>query len=310
MLNIQKDIPLKDYTTLKIGGPAKFFIEVASEEDLKEAITHAVDTDNPYLIIGAGSDLLVSDSGFAGLVIKCNLQGIQIVENNLIVSSGMPLQDLVDFANKNGLSGLEKLAGIPGTVGGAIYGNAGAYGQAISDHLVNVKVYDGENEILISKNECGFEYRKSIFKDKKLLVILGAEFKLEPGNSQTLTNLSKETIELRSKKYPAGIKCPGSFFKNVVTGNLPVEILVNIPEDKIIYGKIPSGYLMEAVGANGARKGDVEVASYHGNLLLNVGDAKASDFFKLAKEYKQKVKEKFGIELEPEVQLVGFKEEL
>ena len=144
MLNIQKDIPLKNYTTLKIGGSAKFFVEVASEEELKDAITHAMDTDNPYLVIGEGSDLLVSDSGFAGLVIKCSLQGIQIMRNSLIASSGVLLQDLVAIANKNGLSGLEKLAGIPGTVGGAIYGNAGAYGQAISDHLVNVKIYDGE----------------------------------------------------------------------------------------------------------------------------------------------------------------------
>src|SRR3989344_6913344 len=135
MVKVQKNIPLSNYTTLGIGGPAKYFVEVQSVEELKEAVDFAKEKGLEILTISGGSNLLVNDPGFPGLVIKLDLTGIKLSGEKIIVSAGSTLQELVDFANENDLAGAERLAGIPGSIGGAIYGNAGAYGQTVSDKL-------------------------------------------------------------------------------------------------------------------------------------------------------------------------------
>lgn len=302
---------LANFTTLKIGGPAGAIIEVFREEDLSKVVQLCIENNQQFMVIAAGSDLLVSDDGYLGIIIVNKTRGIDLInESTLIVQSGTVLQDLVDFANQNSLVGFENMAGIPGSVGGAIYGNAGAYGETVSDHLVSVKYFDGKQIDQIDKNDCNFAYRESIFKENKNWTILSAQFELSKGNSQELIKKSKETIELRSKKYPPGIKCPGSFFKNIIAENLSAETLKKIPSDKIVFGKIPAGYLLEEVGAKGDKSGDIEIATYHGNLFMNTGNGTSKDFFNLAKKYKERVNEKFGIVLEPEVQLIGFEEEL
>lgn len=308
---IRENESLSPYTTLKIGGPALGLIEVYRTEDLNEVTKIAQENNIKFLVIALGSDLLVSDEGYDGLVIVNKTRGIDLISDVEVEAfSGAVLQDLVDFANNNSLGGFENMAGIPGSVGGAIYGNAGAYGQSISDNILSVKYFDGKSVQEFSKDECRFTYRESIFKDNKNWVILSSKFALKKGSSEDLVAKSKETIELRSKKYPPGIKCPGSFFKNIVASDLKDDVLVNIPEDKIVYGKIPAGYLLEEVGAKGDKLGGIEIASYHGNLFMNNGEGTASDFFELARKYKQKVKEKFNIELESEVQLIGFNQNL
>lgn len=309
MLNIQKNVPLKDYTTLRIGGTARYFVEVRTPHEIKEAIKFAKNKNINFFILAGGSDLLISDEGYDGLVIKNNHIGISVnIDGKVSCYGAMSLQGFIDTLNTQGLEGAEKLAGIPGTVGGAIYGNAGAYGTTISDHLIKVKVFDGKRELWMSKEECRFDYRHSIFKEKKNLVILEAEFLFKKGDPETLKKTSGETIKLRSKKYFPGIRCPGSFFKNLLLANLPQEIANIAPKD--YYGKLPSGWLLEQVGAKGSSKGKIKIADYHANLFINDGGGTAQDFFDLAREYKQKVKEKFGVDLEPEVQLVGFKETL
>lgn len=294
-----------DLTTLKIGGPIKEFIAAESESRLLETL--ATLKSKSYLVIGGGSNLLVSDEGFDGTVIKNEIQGISREGNDLIVKSGTVLQDLVDFANNQGLSGLESLAGIPGTVGGAIYGNAGAYGQTISDHLVHVRAFDpnSSTQERVSNFNCQFKYRYSVFKKNKQ-VILEAIFSLIPADSSELKRISDETIKKREVKYPPGIKCPGSFFKNIIAADLPKEILEKIPADKIVYGKVPAGTLLEMVGAKGDFLRQIKIAPYHGNLFINEGGGTAKDFYLLAKKYFDKVKEKFGVELEPEVQLINL----
>lgn len=308
MQNTQENIPLKDYTTLGIGGPAESFIEVKSEEELKSAVKSAIDSNTPHLIIAGGSNLLVHDAGIKGLVIKISYSGIEHKRQKVKVKPGTGLQELVDYCNENALSGMEKLAGIPGSVGGAVYGNAGAFGQTISDKLARVRAFNGDMEFNLSKNDCRFEYRDSGFKNHKDWVILEIEFEMNQGDSGELKKISTETIEKRKEKYHPGIKCPGSFFKNVFIVNLPKEIQGEMPQD--YYGKVPAWYFLERVGAKGAKKGDIEIADFHANLFMNRGNGQAQDFFDLAKEYKDKVYEKFGIELEPEVQLIGFDKEL
>ncbi|MAG59802.1 UDP-N-acetylenolpyruvoylglucosamine reductase [Candidatus Woesebacteria bacterium] len=307
---IQENVLLADYTTLKIGGPAKLFVEVTNETELKDAIQKANGNMIPYFILAGGSDVLISDSGFDGLVILFRIKGIKAKGQNLLVKSGTKLQDLIDTANKHGLGGIEKLTDIPGSVGGAVYGNAGAYGKTISDHIRRVQVFNGTKVFWMSKEDCNFQYRESIFKKNKKLTILEIEFELQKQSSKDLQKVSREIRKIRRQKYNDGLKSPGSFFKNIIADNLSPEILERIPKDKINYGKISTGYLLEAVGAKGKKLDGVEVASYHGNLFLNRGSGTAKAFFTLAKKYKDKVKEKFGIDLEPEVQLIGFKKQL
>ncbi len=308
--NLIENEPLAQYTTLGIGGSAKYFIEITKEEEFKDVLKLVSSLHYPYVIIAGGSDLLISDSGFNGLIIRYNNIGTQLEEGSSVlkVKAGTVLQDLVDLANEQGLMGIEKLAGIPGSVGGAIYGNAGAYGQTISDKITKVRVFDGETEYWMNKDTCTFDYRNSIFKQRKNIAILEAEFEFDSGTPSDLQKISEETILAREKKYPPGIKCPGSFFKNLLLINLPKEIVDIAPKD--YYGKLPSAWLLDQVGAKGATRGNIKIADYHANLFINEGGGTAEDFFELASEWKEKVKKRYHVELEPEVQLIGFDKEL
>ncbi|MBI2600587.1 UDP-N-acetylmuramate dehydrogenase [Candidatus Daviesbacteria bacterium] len=306
-MNFQNNYLLSQVTTLKIGGPAKEFVSVQTEKELIEAITYARQKNLPFLVIGGGSNLLVADEGVEKLVIQNRITGIFQKGNNLIVKSGTILQDLVNFTIEKGLTGINKLTGVPGTVGGAIYGNAGAYGSGISDKLVELICFDptSEEKVVLKTEECGFGYRDSNFK-RNNLIILEANFDLTPGNLEELKKESEEIKRKRDGKYPPGIKCPGSFYKNFVASELSTDVLVNIPKEKIVYGKVPAGALLEMVGAKGDRIDGIEIASYHANLFINNGTGTAKDFYNLAKKYAEKVKQKFGITLEPEVQLINL----
>ena len=295
---------LSKHTTLGIGGPARYFVEVKNEKDLLYLIKRAVKLEVRHFVIAGGSNLLVSDKGFKGLVIKNSIEGIKITGDTVTVKSGTGLQEFIDFVIDKGFSGIETMSGIPGSLGGAIFGNAGAYGQTISDCLVRVKVFNGKNITWISKKKCGFDYRESNFK-RNGFIILETEFKFTKGDTKTLRRKADEIIKIRKQKYPPGIKCPGSFFKNIEANKLSNKILSKIPKDKIVFGKVPAGYLLEKVGAKGQQKGKIKIADYHGNLVINLGNGLASDFYSLAFDYALKVEKKFGIKLVPEVQLIG-----
>lgn len=297
--------PMDRHTTLKIGGGAALFVEAKTEEELIGYIKMAKRFNIDYFILAGGSNLLVSDSGFDGVVIKNGVCGIKTDGRKVRAESGTILRDLIDLLIGKGLKGMEKMCGIPGTVGGAIYGNAGAYGQEVSDNLIRVKVFDGKKEIWLTKSACRFGYRDSVFKNNRLAV-LAAEFNFRHGEPTKLKTKANEILKIRQEKYPDGLKSPGSYFKNVLLKDVPPEAIRKIPKEKIMFDKIPAGYLLGAVGANGKEKGKIRIASYHANLFINRGGGKASDFLKLAKVYSDKVKKKFGIELEPEVRLVGF----
>jgi len=304
---VKKNESIAKHTTLGIGGPAKYFAEVRRVEDLKKVIRECRKNNLEYFVIGGGSDLLASDEGYDGMLILNNISYIKKAENNRFVcGSGTILKDFINFVIEKGYAGLEKISGIPGTVGGAIYGNAGAYGQTISDHILKVIAFDEVKKKVFSRNGCGFDYRTSIFKENKCIIV-EAEFSFEKGEKEFLQKISLDTIQLRLQKYFSGIKCPGSYFKNVIADKLAPRVLKLIPQDKITYGKIPAGFLLESVGAKGALKGDVKIADHHGNLIINMGNASAKDYLELADKYATKVKNKFGIKLEPEVQLLGFK---
>lgn len=291
----------KDITTLKIGGPIKEFTRVGTEDELIRALRHTA----PYLVIGGGSNLLVSDSGFDGLVIKNEISGIEKKSGILRVKSGTDLQELVNFSIENSFSGMHKLTGIPGTVGGALFGNAGAFGQTISDYLEKVIVSDGKKKLELTKAECEFEYRDSAFKRTKY-TILEAIFKLPSLDKETIQKESAEVLERRLKKYPPGVLCPGSFFKNLFIKDLPEDVQKQIPENRDYFGKVPAWFFLDEVGAKGDKLCNIKIADFHGNLFINTGGGTAEDFYNLAKKYFLKVKGKFGIELDPEVQLINL----
>jgi UDP-N-acetylmuramate dehydrogenase len=321
-MNTQKDFPLSNITTLKIGGSAKEFVVVNTQEELVNVLRE----NKNVLIIGGGSNLLIADEGVDKLVIKNEVTGIYPVipatagiqqtekawipdqvgdDKEVMVKSGTPLQELVDYTIKNGFSGAQKLTGIPGTVGGAVFGNAAAYGQTISDYITEVICFDGQALKTVTKQECQFDYRDSGFKTNGL-TILEIQFKFPKGSPKDLEAESKDILEKRLAKYKPGILCPGSFFKNVVIEKLTPEQKAMIPKERDYYGKAPAWYFLDEVGARGDKIGDIEIADFHGNLFINIGEGTASDFYKLAKKYFLKVKEKFGIELEPEVQLINL----
>lgn len=301
--NFQEDFQLNTITTVQTGGRAKGFFWVKTQEELISAIEFLKTNGIRFLVVGGLSNLLFSDQGFDGVIIKNQISGIRFNKGIVQVQSGTPLQELVDFTIDNGLSGLQKMTGIPGTVGGAIYGNAGAYGQTISDFITSVTILHEGEKILVNKSACRFSYRTSVFK-KNGALILNTEFKLPKAKSKELQKESADILSQRMKKYLPGLRSPGSFFMNVYVSKIPAAGLRLIPPEKIRNGRAHVGWILESVGAKGYKVGGVEVADYHGNLFINRQNGTSQDYRNLANELSRRVKEKYGIILEPEVQII------
>ena len=212
---------------------------------------------------------------------------------------------LVDFANERGLQGLETLAGIPGSVGAAVYGNAGAYGHSISERVVSVRFYDGAAVRVFSNEECRFHYRESMFKQHKEWIVFSTELRLEPADAAALRRTSADILTVRNQKFPVTMKCAGSIFKNLLWDDLPPAVAAAVPAAAVREGKVPAAWFLEQVGAKGMRRGDIHVADYHANLIYNAGAGTAADLCALIAELKDRVRARFGLELEEEVQYVG-----
>jgi UDP-N-acetylmuramate dehydrogenase len=293
----------RQLTTFGVGGTAAYYRRVRRPEELIAAVRQARRLKVPYFILAGGSNIVGPDGRWPGLLIHYFAPRGKVAVVGLMITAdaSVPLASLVKTAVRHGLAGLEKLSGIPGTVGGAIVGNAGAYGRAISDCLVAMEIFDGEKRRWLKKKDCRFAYRDSVFKHRPWFV-LQARFRFTKKSAPPiLDRLAKEIIKTRAKKYPPHLFCPGSFFKNVLVKEVSSESLALIPPEKIIDGKIPAGYLLETVGACGMKAKHLEVASYHGNLLINRGGATAQEVKKLAALLQKRVFKKFGIRLEEEI---------
>lgn len=309
MLEIQKDIKLAEHTRFGIGGIADFFVSVNSAAELAEAIGDAVQNGWDWVLIGEGTNLLVSDQGYRGLVIKFQSQNLEFDEHNhqVTVDAGVNLASLIETLAEKGWSGMESMYGIPGSVGAGVYGNVGAYGTEIKNVLKRVSVLHAGQIIEMDADECKLEYRSSIFKSRKDWLVITATFELMPGIPAEIKKTMDEIMAKRLVKYPAGLKCPGSYFKNIKINELSLEQNQVISEysAKIQGGKLASGVLLEAVGAKGMKIGGAAVADYHANLIFNTGSATAEDVRELAEQMKKLVLDKFGIKLQEEVQFLG-----
>jgi UDP-N-acetylmuramate dehydrogenase len=306
-LQVSTCVPLSRYTRFGIGGPADIYAETGEVEAFIAALDIARSSGLDFVVIGGGTNLIVSDEGFRGVVLRFVAEQMMSAGSRVVSDAGVVLQDLVDFLVERGLKGLETLTGIPGSVGAAVYGNAGAYGHSISERVHKVRFLDGGAVRVFDKEQCAFHYRESIFKDRKEWIILSTELILEPAEASALRRTADDILKVRNEKFPPTMKCAGSIFKNFLLRELPAEVAAQAPASAIREGKIPAAYFLDQVGAKGMVRGDIHVASYHANLIYNAGSGSARDLRDLISELKTRVRDRFGIEVEEEVQYVGFR---
>lgn len=311
MLKIQENISLAQYTTFKIGGLAKFFVNVKDEKELLEAVEYAQENKLKVFILGGGSNVLVSDQGFDGLVIKLENKEIKIEGTILECGAGVVLFDAVKAVIEKDLSGFEWAAGIPGSFGGAVRGNAGAFEGTMSDNVESVKVLLPEENGMVlkelSKNECDFRYRSSFFKKNIGVIVVSAKMKFSKGDKGESLVAVKDILQKRIFKQPYDMPSAGSFFQNPKVENQ--ELMSKFEKDigaKSLRGEVAAGWLIDQLDLRGKKIGGAMVSEKHCNFIVNAGGAKAEDIIILVSYIKQKVRTKFGVQLVEEVQYVGF----
>lgn len=284
---LKSSIPLAQFTSFRLGGPAALLYVASTPERLVRAYILANELKIRYFVLGGGSNIVFADDGFDGLVIKDECDRFEINGTTIAVQSGVSYDRLVDIAIENSLAGLEFAAGIPGTVGGAIWGNAGAWGKSIGDILEQAVVVSPEGKIMIVGPEFfQFNYRHSRLKTDPHLVV-SARLKLRPGDKTTLAKEAAEIRRIRQSKHPTWEGSAGSVFKNIKSPEV-----------------IPAGKLLEEAGVKGMKVGGAEVYEKHCNIIVNKGQATASDVRKLAELMKAKALEKHGLSLEYEITFI------
>jgi UDP-N-acetylmuramate dehydrogenase len=303
-LSVLENVPLARYTRFEVGGRARILADAASEAALTEVLSAVEESGERYAIIGGGTNLVVGDQGYPGVVVRYTNAAVEFAGDTVKVAAGVVLQDLVDAAIARGLKGLETMTGIPGWVGGAVYGNAGAYGHSIQERVVSVRFLERGGVREISNADCEFAYRESRFKRRKDWVILSVTLRLESGNAEELRATAGGILKIRYEKYPPTMRCAGSIFKNLLWSDLTEAVRVQVPAAVVREGKVPSAYFLEQAGAKGLRRGGVCVADYHANLIYNQGGGTAREVGELIAELKHRVHERFGLDLEEEVQFL------
>lgn len=305
-LRLRAAAPLSEYTRFGIGGPADLLAETENETAFASALSWLQNHGTPHVVIGSGTNLVVSDDGFRGVVLRYTAAKIERDGTFINCDAGVELMDLVRFTVDEGLEGIQTLMGIPGSVGAAIYGNAGAYGHSIAEVTHEVR-YLSELGIRVATNPaCEFRYRESIFKRRKSWILLRARLALREGDGPALQKTASEILAVRNEKFPPTMKCAGSIFKNLHVDDLPATVLAEVPPAVIREGKIPAAWFLEQIGAKDTWEGRIHVAPYHANLVYNAGGATATQLRRMIFRLKNAVRERFGITIEEEVQYVGF----
>lgn len=284
-------VPMSAYTSFRVGGRVDYLAFPSDIQDLQEVLRRCNQQGVRYFVLGNGTKLLVRDGGIRGMAISLSRGFLRVEEvgggpgeNLILAEAGGPLGKLVEFSSEKGLTGLEFAAGIPGTVGGAIFMNAGAFKEEMKGVLHSVRLMDPEGNISEKgKNELRFSYRS--LEVEKGEVILGAQFSLRPENGQRVKAKVEENIRWRKTKQPWDLPSAGSVFKNPVQG--------------------PAGRFVEEAGLKGSRIGDAQVSEQHANFIVNRGKARARDILTLVKIIREKVFKEKGVWLETEIQVVG-----
>lgn len=312
---IRTNVSLKEFSNFKIGGPAAYFLEVNSVDQLKEGLVEwrkMTQTINrkPF-ILGGGTNVLISDSGYDGLIIHNYISGSQLNGIELRAGSGVLVSDILNFCVEHSFSGLEWAGGLPGTIGAAARGNAGAFGGEIKDNLVRLKSLSSEtlDEKIRENRECFFGYRQSYFKSEegKKEIITEVTLSLIKGDKQAIQNKINECIECRQKKHPLEFPNIGSVFKNVNFEKIPdkfkEEMRPFIKTDSIPV--ISAARLINLCGLKGKQIGGAMFSEKHPNFIVNVGNALAADVVQLISLAKKEVNHKFKVKLEEEITYLG-----
>ena len=301
-LNISEGALLSRRTRFGIGGPADLYVETSKERSFMEGLRTVRASGHAYTVIGDGTNLIVADGGFRGIVLRFTADAIRKTGLCVEADAGAELQHLVDYCIDHGLKGIETMTGIPGSVGAAVYGNAGAYGHSIQERVESVRYFDGEAVRLAENSECEFAYRESAFKRHKEWVVLSARLRLDPAEASELTAIADGILKIRNDKYPPSMRCAGSIFKNLLLNQISEPLRSQIPAGVIREGKVPAAYFLDVAGAKGMKDGDIHVADYHANLIYNAGAGTARQVQAVIQTLKAGVLERFGLELEEEVQ--------
>lgn len=278
--------PLSRYTSFQIGGPVDGMVFPQGVGDVRRVLDFCREEGVPYLVLGGGSNTLVQDGGFRGVVLNMDgaLPQLAVEGTRVRAGAGIHMSRLVAFCSKLALTGMEGLAGVPGTVGGAVKGNAGAFGGSIADHLTEIQCVTPEGHLVsLLRERLEFSYRHSSLPEG--WVILEAAFELQPGDPQEIRRRVSEHLIQRNLRQPVEWRSAGSVFKNP-------------PGDY-------AGRLVEKAGLKGVRIGDACISPKHGNFIINLGRATAMDVLALIDLMRRRVREEFGVELELEVRVVG-----
>jgi len=342
-LNVQKNIPLAPLTTLRIGGPARHFVRAENESDIVEALKFASDKQLEVFVLGGGSNILVADEGYAGLVLQMAMSGIayDVFADGTTLVTAMAGEDwdlLVKSCVNSGLAGVECMSGIPGSVGGTPVQNVGAYGQEVSETIEAVRCFDRLTGQIVelSNLQCGFTYRTSIFNssERGRYIVLSVAYRLKQGgrprigykdlaerfgdSEPSLHDVRKAVLEIRRSKSMViddadpNSRSAGSFFKNPIVNESQLDDLrARFPDvPSFVFGdgyKVPSAWLIERVGFyKGYRLGNAGISTNHTLAIGNTGGATAMDVIALKNVIQTKVLEEFGIALQPEPVFVGF----
>ena len=309
---IKENIALKELTTFKIGGPAKFFLEVEAKEELVEAYIWAKEKRLGVFVLGGGSNLLINDTGVNGLVLVFKNDKAEIKGTRLECGAGATLSQATSLAISHNLSGLEWTSGIPrATIGGAVRGNAEAFESPMSRIVETVEIFNIETKKfeIYSNSMCGFTYRNSIFKEKKNLIIWQVTLKLEEKSPKEINLSVEKSLNFRNQRYPK-LPSAGSVFENLEPEYVKEsnEVLFERElKDRIgREGKVSAGLIIEMAGLKGKTIGGAKVSLEHANHIVNTGKATAEDIIMLISYIKQQVRARFKIQLVEEIQYLGF----
>jgi UDP-N-acetylmuramate dehydrogenase len=304
-LRIREHAPLSECTRFGIGGPADLVVDAHTEASMIAALDAIRSAGMPLEVIGDGTNLIASDAGFRGAVLRYRSSEIEIDSASVRIEAGALLQTLVDQTIEHGLSGVHTMTGIPGSVGAAVYGNAGAYGRSIAQSVHSVRYYNGSEIQALSNEECRFQYRESIFKKQKGWIILSVELRLEHDDADALRENADRIRKIRDEKYPPTMRCAGSIFKNLVLAELAPSVQARVPANVVREGKVPAAWFLDEAGVKGMRIGGIHVADYQANLIYNAGEGTAAELYTAIQNCKRTVEERFGLTLEEEVQYIG-----
>lgn len=304
---VRKNVPLAPLTTFRIGGKARYFFVGETVHDILRAAQVAKELKVPFFVLGGGSNLLVSDKGFNGLVLKIQNERYEIRNTVLYADAGVDFPLLVKETGKRGLAGLEWAGGLPGSIGGAIRGNAGAFGGEIKDSVLFVACIDGKGNVRKLRNkECNFSYRSSLFKEKQWIV-LSAAFQLRKGDKKTIQGIARDHILYRKERHPLEFPNAGSIFKNCDFKKIPRKLHDFVkPALKVDpFPVVPTAFLIAQAGLKGLRQGNAQVSEKHPNFIVNLGRAKASEVLLLIQKVKHHIKKRFQVALEQEIEYVA-----